>query len=342
MHPPKMFDGQQHEQHWEAQAISALILTKSCSRHKPNFRAGVQSARGFCSPKFAIPLAPFTIQTTHEVPHSMTPKARETSVLTTAPSIQNGFSLISNEKLLQLYATMLKCRAIHERLRILIKENKLAVNLDASWGQEAATVGVTIDLLPEDTVSPQPGDIIPFFISGLPLHDLLRSLFRPISPAPSIAAQFKTTTEAVMRNKLDNNKKIAVAISGESTPPGPWQEALASAVLHDLPMIFLSWNHIPMKTKAHRLPTIAVDGNDVVAVYRVASEAIAHARMGNGPTLIECRPYALDPGDPILNMEQYLIRKGIFSEDFKNEIVVEFRNELDAAMGRISPPKQRE
>jgi pyruvate dehydrogenase E1 component alpha subunit len=225
---------------------------------------------------------------------------------------------------------------------MLIKENKLAVRLASSWGREAATVGLTIDLLPEDTVSPQPGDIIPFFISGLTLEGLLSKLLFPTLPRPTIATQLKTATKAAKLNKLSNNKKIAVAMSGESSAPGPWQAALASAVLHDLPMIFLSWNHIPMKTKAHRLPTITVDGNDVVAVYRVASEAIAHARMGNGPTLIECRPYTLDPGDPILNMEQYLIRKGIFSEDFKNEIVVEFRNELDAAMGRISPPKQRE
>jgi TPP-dependent pyruvate/acetoin dehydrogenase alpha subunit len=271
----------------------------------------------------------------------MTPKARETSGLTAAPSIQNGFSLISNEKLLQLYATMLRCRTIHERVRILFKEKNLAVNLEALRGQEAATVGVVIDLLPEDTIASHPGDIIPFFINGLPLPDLLRSIFRPISPVRSFAAQLKTATKAAKFNKL-NNKKIAVAISNESTAPGPWQEALASAILHDLPMIFLSWNHISMKEKGNRLPTITVDGNDLVAVYRVACEAVAHARMGNGPTLIECQAYALDPSDPILNMEKYLIRKGIFSEDFRNKNVAEFRNELDAAMGRISQPKQRE
>ena len=272
----------------------------------------------------------------------MTPKAKETSVLTAVPSIQNGFSLISDGKLLQLYATMLRCRAIHECLRIPIKENKLAVSLDASWGQEAAIVGLTIDLLPEDTVAPLPGDIIPLFISGLPLQDLLRGLFRPVSPTPSAAAQLKFATDAAMRNKLSNNKKIAVAIFNESSTPGSWQEALASAALHDLPMVFLSWNHIPMKTKGHRLPTITVDGNDVVAVYRVACESIAHARMGNGPTLIECQPYTLDPGDPILNMEKYLIRKGIFREDFKNQIAAEFRNELDAAIGQKSRPERLE
>jgi TPP-dependent pyruvate/acetoin dehydrogenase alpha subunit len=270
----------------------------------------------------------------------MTPKAKKTSVLTAAPSIQNGFSLISNEKLLQLYATMLKCRAIHECLRILIKKNKLALNLAASRGQEAASVGLTIDLLPEDTIAPHPGDIIPFFISGLPLQDLLPSSFGPTSPAPSIAGRLKTATDAARLNKLSNNKRIAVAISNESTSTGSWQKALTFAGLHDLPMIFLSCNHIPSKTKRRPLPAITVDGNDVVAVYRVACEAIAHARLGNGPTLIECQPYVLNPGDPILNMEQYLTRKGILSTDFKCEIVAEFRNELDAAIGQISRPER--
>jgi TPP-dependent pyruvate/acetoin dehydrogenase alpha subunit len=266
----------------------------------------------------------------------MTPKAKETSVLTAAPSIQNGFSLISNEKLLQLYATMLKCRAIQERLRILVKENKLNVSLDAFLGQEAAAAGLTIDLLQDDTIAPHPGDIIPFFISGLPLQDLLRSLFRPVPPAPSAATRLKFASDAAMLNKLSNNKRIAIAISNESTSPGPWQEALASAVVHDLPMVFLAWNHIPMKAKGHRLPAITVDGNDVVAVYRVASESIAHARMGNGPTLIECQPYILDPGDPVLNMEKYLIRKGIFSEKFKNGIAAKFSRGLDAAAKSIN------
>ncbi|MGA3136616.1 MAG: thiamine pyrophosphate-dependent enzyme [Terracidiphilus sp.] len=99
-------------------------------------------------------------------------------------------------------------------------------------------------------------------------------------------------------------------------------------------------------------PAITVDGNDIVAVYRVASEAIAHARKGNGPTLIECQTGRSDghseigsgkfrdpaeverwkAGDPILKMEKYLIRKGLFSEEFKKQIAGEFSKELNAAI----------
>jgi TPP-dependent pyruvate/acetoin dehydrogenase alpha subunit len=68
---------------------------------------------------------------------------------------------------------------------------------------------------------------------------------------------------------------------------------------------------------------MTVDACDVVAVYRVASESIAHARQGFGPTLIECRQW--DGPDatrsPIMNMEKYLDRKGLFNKATKAEIV---------------------
>jgi TPP-dependent pyruvate/acetoin dehydrogenase alpha subunit len=64
-----------------------------------------------------------------------------------------------------------------------------------------------------------------------------------------------------------------------------------------------------MKRNGYAFPFISVDGNDVAAAYRVASEAVTHARKGNGPTLIDCR--LSTPGDPIENMRKYLIGKGL-------------------------------
>jgi pyruvate dehydrogenase E1 component alpha subunit len=68
----------------------------------------------------------------------------------------------------------------------------------------------------------------------------------------------------------------------------------------------------PPTTESSLLPSISVDGNDVVAVYRVATEAIAHARKGHGPTLIDCQ--LVNPGDPLQNMKKYLMRKGLVDE----------------------------
>jgi pyruvate dehydrogenase E1 component alpha subunit len=95
------------------------------------------------------------------------------------------------------------------------------------------------------------------------------------------------------------------------------------------------------------IPTLSVDGNDVVAVYRVAQEAIRRARQGHGPALIECKtqrwpapaavsPMTEGPGsgmseDPILRMETYLKQKGLWSDAWKQRLVKSFTRQLDAA-----------
>ena len=248
---------------------------------------------------------------------------------------QSGFSLVSNDKLLQLYSTMLKCRMIEERIRILLKQSKFTGNGYTALGQEAAAAGVAIDLLPEDTVSAFPSDLIPLFIKGLPLEKLFARLFSAISPSTTIAAQLHIATGAALANKTRKNNKIAVAFSSARAASLPsWQKALNLAAIHSLPILFVSLHpleakpaglerqtrveDIQLKTKDYAFPIIIADGNDAVAVYRVASEAIAHARKGHGPTLIVCRRW--NAGDPLLNLENYLIRKGLFSKEFKQPL----------------------
>ena len=84
------------------------------------------------------------------------------------------------------------------------------------------------------------------------------------------------------------------------------------------------------------LPVIPVEGSDVVAVYRVATESITRARAGRGPTRIDCLRFSpdgivrdQDSDDSILKMEQYLTRKELFCPHWKKEVVASFGKELD-------------
>jgi pyruvate dehydrogenase E1 component alpha subunit len=276
----------------------------------------------------------------------MTSKSKEQSAAAPALAASNGFSLISNEKLYGLYAAMLKCRMLAERSQAFIKQNK--GRKFAAAGREAAAVGVAIDLHPEDTIVPSIGDPIQCVVHSLPLEALFGRLFQPAAPSPRIAARLKVATDAAAAHKLNKTNNISVAFSaGGSSSVGPWHEALRFAGGHGLPMIFVSWNVPPpelttesqtradgmrLKKGAHSFAAIAVDGNDAVAVYRVAHEAIAHARMGDGPSLIACQSDGSNPGDPILNMEKYLIGKGLFTEGFKAEMTDRYNRELDAAI----------
>jgi pyruvate dehydrogenase E1 component alpha subunit len=262
-----------------------------------------------------------------------------------APAVQNGFSLISNQKLLQIYSTMLQCRMIGERARLLSKQNKFSGKYDAPAGQEAAAVGVAIDLLPQDAVSAFFSDIIPLFVKRMSLKKLLGRAAGPAVTSLTRAARLDHTLGAAMDPMAKSNSKITVIFSSfKSTPLSFWQKALNSAGDRNLPILFVSlstlrgdWltyesdaksNH--GKRKACSCPTITVDGNDAVAVYRVATESIAHARKGDGPTHIECIRSKDD--DPLLNMERYLIRKGLFSEKFKRQAIARFSKRLDAAV----------
>jgi TPP-dependent pyruvate/acetoin dehydrogenase alpha subunit len=84
---------------------------------------------------------------------------------------------------------------------------------------------------------------------------------------------------------------------------------------------------------------MVVDQDDVVAVYRVASEALAHARRGNGPTLVDSKPWRLKDGDrktgrssdSISKMELYLEGKGLAFKPVKNAIKKKFAVRLEGA-----------
>jgi TPP-dependent pyruvate/acetoin dehydrogenase alpha subunit len=301
-----------------------------------------------------------------------------------------SFSLISNEKLLQLYATMVKCRMLEERARVLFKQGRFSGNYYAAVGQEASVVGVAIDLKPEDTIGPSHRDFITNFVKGAPVEKMFAQLFareaspdkgrsspahmgyaplNVITPSSTIAAQLNIATGVALASKMQKNGRIAVAFSGDgSTSLGFWHEALNFAAVQSLPILFVVQNNlwaesvnmkfqtrvadISEKAKAYGIPGITVDGNDVVAVYRVAYEAIARARQDRGPTLIECKTYRwyghseIDPAkyrdpaevekwkanDPIANMEKYLTRKNLFAPDGKQKIVDTFNRELDAAV----------
>ncbi|HWG86231.1 MAG TPA: thiamine pyrophosphate-dependent enzyme, partial [Candidatus Acidoferrales bacterium] len=83
-------------------------------------------------------------------------------------------------------------------------------------------------------------------------------------------------------------------------------------------------SNIDLRNEAQKfLPAITVDGNDVVAVYRVAEESTRRAREGLGPSLIECRLET--GGDPLAFMESYLRQRNLWSDVWKEELERDLR-----------------
>lgn len=291
--------------------------------------------------------------------------------------------MISGEKLIEIYAAMVKCRLLAERVALLKRQGRLVSDLDTGIGREAAVAGLTVDLMPGDTLSVARPYSASGFINGLPLKDALSTLVATANghgPASSAkngesnravhvipatvnhAAQLHIACGVALACKVAKNRGIAVAFceDGAESLEG-WRDTLAFAGRHDLPILFVHQRgagpeqeddsdlkrgeESGHKTQAWGVPAITVDGNDAVAVYRVASESIARARLGRGPTLIECGVYDLRRSednhrqnsrrqrgdDPIPAMENYLARKGLFNEKLKRQMAARFRRELGAA-----------
>ena len=225
----------------------------------------------------------------------------------------DGFSLISNQKLLTLFSTMVHCRRIAETSRAPLKNGSSNGSRNSILGHEAAAVGVAIDLLPGDTVA----------------HALWPdAVLKAINPLVSTTSDISLACRSAVAMKQTRNLTILFS-SGTRIWQARWKKALNLAADQNLPMIFVSFNGhedlsgsfdaqiLPLMSKGYAFPSINVDGNDVVAVCRVAAEAIAHARKDHGPTLIGCM--VADFGDPLQNMEKYLIRRGLGQKETQQQ-----------------------
>lgn len=236
---------------------------------------------------------------------------------------------IDADTLRRLYAYMLKCRMVEERIRLLYRQSRFAGNYFAAVGQEATEVGTTLDLLPEDAIAPSHRNFVTHIMKGTPLRLMFAHIYgrktspdqgrsapahcgyaplNIITPSSTIAAQLNIGTGIALAYKMQRKPNIVVALSGEgSTSLGFWHEAVNFAGVHKLPIIFVVENNgyaesvpvalqtavenISIKAKGYGIPGVTVDGNDVAAVYLAMREAVEQARSGEGASLIECKTY---------------------------------------------------
>ncbi|MEO2175851.1 MAG: thiamine pyrophosphate-dependent dehydrogenase E1 component subunit alpha [bacterium] len=113
---------------------------------------------------------------------------------------------------------------------------------------------------------------------------------------------------AAFANKFLKSNRVAVAFFGDgASNEGSFHEAVNMASLYKLPCVFVCENNgygeytpqanhqaivdVADRAAGYGIPGVIVDGMDVIAVYEAAGEAIARARKGDGPTLLECKTY---------------------------------------------------
>lgn len=282
--------------------------------------------------------------------------------------------MISKEKLIELYSAMVMCRMIAERARRLAHEVNVACGLDAALGREATIAGVAVDLHPEDTLKPTREVMVSRFLAGLPLDRLFAHAARSSNghahfepgadaDAPAEEAAAAATTDldsachAAKEHKAARDGRVTIAFcDAEQTHPSRLRRSLSAASKSELPIIFVRQREgsngkeerptrragraTPPAALEFGVPVIEVDGSDVLAVYRVASESIARARQRSGATVIDCIAGRggewLVSGrngaaDPIAVMESHLAGRGLFHRALRQKITEGFEPELERA-----------
>ena len=255
-------------------------------------------------------------------------------------------SLISDSKLKQLYAAMLKCRILDSHVRN--RGDKF------SWkGKEAAAVGAAIDLRSNDAIVFPLNAAIGHFLKGIPLRSIFYQLHKHSSRnvkahgTTTAGAQSALATGIAYALNIGTKDHVTVAFLSESPEVcESGHNALLLAERRKLPIIYV-YTGTPidvMQMRSYGFPVIPVDGNDVVAVYRVAHECTMRARAGGGPSVIICSTStdknAATGQDPLRNMETYLSAKGLFTKKEKDRMISAFKKELITAKVAAGKPSR--
>lgn len=280
--------------------------------------------------------------------------------------------VLNDEKLRELYATMVKCRMLAERVQS-VQPSAHKSERDFA-GLEAMLVGAGAHLLSQDCIALEHSSFVSSLIKGTPLQSILAQTqtnengnpgLRP-SSAQTSGNSITLSMTAVLTLTESMRGSGAITLMCCTRDPGTLifeSDAMALAATQKLPMVCLVESSFDSRLELPRQPSgpyvgadpafypnIPVDGSDVVAVYRVTQEAVRRAREGHGPAVIECITSRADATghlsrknqtaqhvaqDPLIFMEQYLRRKKLWSDEWSRSMVAAFNKELDEAFASI-------
>lgn len=301
--------------------------------------------------------------------------------------------------LLDMYRAMVRIRRCEERLADMVEAKEIGTPCHLYIGQEAVAAGVCAALRVKDYVWGGHRSHGHYLAKGGELRSMIAEVLGKeagcsrgrggsmhliarevgiLGTVPLVAATIPLAVGTALASKLRKDGLVSVAFFGDgATEEGHFHESVNLAAVHKLPVVFVCENNfyashmsllerraadnIALSAQAHGIAGVAVDGNDIEAVFNAASQAAERARSGSGPTILECRTYRWRghvgpdwnydvgvrrkdelkewlPKDPVARVRRRLIENGVAEAQLSGlEGAVEL--ELDAAItfARESP-----
>jgi TPP-dependent pyruvate/acetoin dehydrogenase alpha subunit len=245
------------------------------------------------------------------------------------PTIKRTKFKLSSEQLLEMFYWLKLSRAFDERLSILVRQGKVRSGVYTGIGQEAIIVGTCFGLRREDYICPLHRDLGAFLMKGVEPKVMMSQMFAKTTGLSKgrdsalhsgvnelgifgntsmLGANLPVAAGLALTFKMEKTDNVVVAYFGEgASNVGDFHEALNFAGVQHLPIVFVCENNlyaysvpversmaiddVAVRAEGYGFEGVAINGNDVLAVYQSTQGALARARNGQGPTLIECKTY---------------------------------------------------
>ncbi|HMB80424.1 MAG TPA: thiamine pyrophosphate-dependent dehydrogenase E1 component subunit alpha [Vicinamibacterales bacterium] len=245
------------------------------------------------------------------------------------PPIKRTKFKLTPEQLLEMFYWLKLMRGFDLRLSTLVKQGKVRSGVYTGIGQEAIIVGTCFGLRKEDFICPLHRDLGSFLMKGVEPRVMMSQMFAKttgLSKGRDSALHSGVTELGIFGNtsmlganlpiaaglgytfKMEKSDNVVIAYFGEgASNTGDFHEALNFAGVQQLPVVFICENNqyaysvpleksmaiddVAIRAEGYGFDGVAINGNDVLAVYQASLGAIRRARAGDGPTLIECKTY---------------------------------------------------
>ena len=279
---------------------------------------------------------------------------------------------LTKEKFSQMYEKMVEIRLFEEKVFELYGQNLVPGTIHLYAGEEAVAVGVCSALRNDDYVTSTHRGHGHCIAKGADLRQTMAEILGKktgycrgkggsmhiadfsvgmLGATAVVGAGLPIAVGAGLSARLRKTDQVAACFFGEgASNQGTFHESLNMASTWKLPVVFVCENNlyamgtrqsavmnienIAERATAYGIRGACVDGNDVLAVYEAAIEAVRRARRGKGPTLIECKTYRhkghsrVDPAkyrpedevqnwlqkDPLINFKKYLTQEHLLNE----------------------------
>jgi 2-oxoisovalerate dehydrogenase E1 component alpha subunit len=276
---------------------------------------------------------------------------------------------------LQLHRWMCMAKALDDRMHILVKQGR-APFVGSSRGHEGIQVASTAAIEPVDWLVPHYRGLANAIVRGLTMKEWMLAVFAKagdplsagrnipggcysyrrlkIAPVSQVVASWIPKAAGIAyASKLKGEASVILCTFGDgATSEGAFHEGVNFAAVHRLPVVFVCENNsyaisVPIRLQmanpnvadraaGYGIPGVTVDGTDVPACYAAAREAVARARAGEGPTLIEAKIWRINAHtsednqlkyrskeelaeasqhDPIVRFTAWLVERGWISAD---------------------------